>query len=77
MESFAPSVPKTRRQAGKGFRGFRAIVLMSVLSKWCTTVLVDMLHDGKEPSEWERLHVGAERRVKCEHLQALVTNLFQ
>ena len=61
----------------KGLRGLRAIVLLSVFSKCYTTVLVDMLHDGKEPSEWERLHVGAERRVKCEHLQALVTNLFQ
>ena len=34
---------------------------LSVFSKWYTTVLVDMLHDEKEPSEWKRLHVGAER----------------
>ena len=29
------------------------------------------------PSEWERLHVGAERTVNCEHMQVLVTNIFQ
>ena len=47
------------------------------LSKWYATVLVDMLHDEKEPFEWKRLHVGAERGVNCEHMQALVTNKFQ
>ena len=31
----------------------------------------------KEPSEWKRLHVGAERGVNCEHMQALLTNIFQ
>ena len=61
----------------KGLRGFRAIALLGVFSKWTTTVLVDMLHDEKEPSEWKRLHAGAERRVHCEHMQALVTNIFQ
>ena len=61
----------------KGQRGFRAIALLGVFSKWFTTVLVDMLHENKEPSEWKRLHVGAERRVKCEHTQGLVTNIFQ
>ena len=50
---------------------------LSVFSEWYTTVLVDMLHDEKEPSEWKRLHVGAERGVNCEHMQALVTNIFQ
>ena len=51
-----------------GFRGFRAIALLSVFSKWFTTVLVDMLHDEKEPSEWKNLHVGAERGINCEHM---------
>ena len=36
-----------------------------------------MLHKEKEPSKWNRLHVGAEGRVNCEHMQALVTNIFQ
>ena len=61
----------------KGLRGFRAIALLGVFSICFTTVLVDMLHENKEPSEWKRLHVGAERRVKCEHTQGLVTNIFQ
>ena len=61
----------------KGLRRFRAIALLSVFSKWYATVLVDMLHEEKEPSEWKRLHVGAERGVNCEHMQALVTNIFQ
>ena len=47
----------------KGLRGFRSIALLSVFSYWYATVLVDMLHEEKEPSERKRLHVGAERRV--------------
>ena len=61
----------------KGLRGFRAIALLTVFSKWYTTVLVDMLHEEKKPIEWRSLHVGAERGVNCEHMQALVTNIFQ
>ena len=61
----------------KGLRGFRAIAPLSVFSKWYTTVLVDMLHDEKEPSEWKKLHVGAERGVNCEHMQVLVTNIWE
>ena len=38
---------------------------------------MDLLHEEKEPVEWRRLHVGAERGVNCEHMQALVTNIFQ
>ena len=50
----------------KGLRGFRAIALLSVFSKWHTMVLVDMLHD--EPSVFRKPHVGAERGVNCEHM---------
>ena len=35
----------------KGIRGFRAIALFSVFSKWYTTVLVDLPHEEKEPIE--------------------------
>ena len=41
----------------KGLCGFRAIALLSVFSKWYTTVLVDLLHEEKEPIEWMSLHV--------------------
>ena len=58
----------------KGIRGFRAIALLSVFSKWYTSVLVDMLHEEKEPIEWMELHVGAERGVNCEHMQVLLAN---
>ena len=61
----------------KGLRGFRAIPLLSVFSKWYTTVLVDLLHEENEPTEWRSFHVGAERGVNCEHMQALVANIFQ
>ena len=47
----------------KGLRGFRAIALLSVFSKWYATVLVDMLHEQKKPSEWRRCtleHKGSE-----------------
>ena len=60
----------------KGLRGFRAMALLSVFSDWYTTVLVDPLHE-EESVEWRKLHVGAERWVNCEHMQALVTNIFQ
>ena len=36
----------------QGLRGFRAIALLSVLSEWKATILVDLLHDEKEPVEW-------------------------
>ena len=55
----------------KGLRGFRVIALLSVYSKWYTTVLVDLLHEEKEQIEWRSLHVGAERGVNCEHMQAV------
>ena len=61
----------------KGLRGFGAIALLSVFSKCYTTVLVDLLHEEKEPIEWMSLHVGAERGVNCEHMQRLLTNLLQ
>ena len=38
---------------------------------------MDLQHEEKEPIEWRSLHVGAERGVNCEHMQALVTNILQ
>ena len=51
--------------------------LEHLLSQRDSLVDVQMLHDTKEPRGWWRLDVGAERRVSCEHLQVLVTNLVQ
>ena len=48
----------------KGLRGFRAIAPMSVFSKWYTTVLVDLLHEEKEPDEWRRFARGSRERSK-------------
>ena len=46
--------------------------------------VLQVVHDGsggvlqeKEPIEWWSLHVGAERGVICEHMQALLTNILQ
>ena len=61
----------------KDIRGFRAIALMSVWAKWYCAVLVEMLHEEEEPSEWKLLNVGAERGVYCKHMQALLTNVLQ
>ena len=61
----------------QALRDFRAIALLSVFSKLCTAVLVDLLHEEREPIVWKRLHVGAERGVNCEHMQALLTNILQ
>ena len=60
----------------KGLRGFRQIALLSVFSKY-TTILVDLLHEEKQPTEWRSLQVGADRGVNCEHMQALLTNMLQ
>ena len=79
-ERRAPEAWKIRRlvflkkpdaKTDKGLRGFRAITLLSVFSKLYATVLVDLLHEEKELVEWRMLHVGAERGVNCEHMQAL------
>ena len=51
-------------------RGIRTIALLSVFSKWFTTVRVDLLHVGKEPIEgW--------KGVNCKHVQALLTKILQ
>ena len=68
---------KLDAEVEKGLRGFRAIALLSVFSKWSSTVWVDLLHEDKEPIEWMSLHVGAEKGVNCEHMQGLLTNLLQ
>ena len=31
-------------------------------------ILVDLLHEEEEPTEWRSVHVGAERGVNCEHV---------
>ena len=46
----------------KGLHAFRAIALLSVFSKWYTTVLVDSLHEENNPIESMNLHVRAEGR---------------
>ena len=47
-----------------GLRGFRAIALLIVFSKWHTTVLVDMYNDEKVPSGWKRFARGSRKRSK-------------
>ena len=61
----------------KGLRGFRAIALRSVFSKWYTTVLVHLLHEEKGPIGWRSLLVGVGRGVNGEQMQALVTKINQ
>ena len=62
---------KTRCQFRKKEpRGIRTIALLSVFSKWFTTVRVDLLQVGKEPIEgW--------KGVNCKHVQALLTKILQ
>ena len=38
---------------------------------------MELLEQDGEPEEWKKLNVGAERRVNCEHMLALVTNLLR
>ena len=41
-----------------------------------TAVLVDLLHEERETSEWRSLHVGAQRGVNCDDMLALAANIF-
>ena len=79
LAKFAPGIPQeSRRQIGEGAAWFPCDCLTEcVFSKWYTTVLVDLLHEEKEPIEWMSLHVGAGRGVNCEYMQGLLTNLLQ
>ena len=43
-----------------GLRGFHPIAPLRMFSKWCTAVMVELLHEEKEQFEWMSLHVGAE-----------------
>ena len=61
----------------KGYVDSVRLQPLSVFSKLYNTVLVDLLHEEKEPIEWRNLHVGAERGVNCEHMQSLLTNILQ
>ena len=73
-ESLAPEAWKILRlvflkkpdaRLERDLRGSRAIALLSVLSKWYTSVFVGLVH------------VGAERGVNCEHMQAFLTDILQ
>ena len=74
VENLSIGVSQICQTLEKGLRGFRAIAQLSVFSKWCTTVPVDLL---PEETEWRSLCVGAERGGNCEHMQALLTNVLQ
>ena len=50
---------------------------MSVLAKCYAAVVVGLLQEEWETLEWEELHVGAERGINCEHMQALLANILQ
>ena len=56
-----------------GIRGFRTIALMSVLAKWYAAVVVGLLHEEPEPTEW---NVEDERGFNCEHMHVLLTTIF-
>ena len=60
VENSSPCVSQ-KRQTLSFRKDYVAISPFSVFSKWYTTVLVDLLHEEKEPLEWRSLHVGAER----------------
>ena len=59
----------------KGLREFRSIALLNVFSKWYTTVLVNLLHEEKEPfprgsrerGQW-RAHAGPGKEKNPETL---------
>ena len=54
---------------------------MRILEHWrsgYSSVVVQMLNDAPlELKGWGRLHVGAEKEVRSEHIELLVTNLIQ
>ena len=48
---------KTRRRTNKGIRSYRAIALISVMSKWYASCIILRLEKEKEPESWKKLHV--------------------
>ena len=61
----------------KGIREFLAIALVSLLAKWYAAVVVGLLHEEPDPIELKEQHVGAERGINSEHVQALLTSVLQ
>ena len=57
---------------GGGGEGVRAVALMSVLAERHAAVMVGLLQEEREPIEFKELAVGAESRVNCQHMQALL-----
>ena len=59
--------PRVWRTAMKGVRCCGAIVPLSVVARWYSSVVVQMLHNTREPKGWERLHVRAPPSItnKC------------
>ena len=45
--------------------------------QWCSSVVVHVFNNTKEPKGWRRLHVGAGRGVNCEFFQVLVMMSLQ
>ena len=54
---------KKKKKLTPSFRRASWVPCDRTVERVLATVLVDMLHDEKEPSEWKHLHVGAEKRV--------------
>ena len=42
----------------KGIRGYRAIALTSVFSKWFASCLILRQQQEREPENWKKLYVG-------------------
>ena len=48
-----------------------------VLAKWYAAMVVRLLHEEPEPTEWKESRVWVERGVNYGHMQALLTNILQ
>ena len=68
---------KTDADPRKGIKGYRAIALTSVMSKWYASCIVMLVKREPLPDAWSRLLVGGINNISCQHLQVMKDTLLQ
>ena len=61
----------------RAIRSYKAIALMSVMSKWYASCILLRLEKEMEPEKWKKLHIGGLDGISCQHLQVMMTNVIQ
>ena len=67
---------KPEAEPRKGIKGYQAIALTSVMSKWYASCVMMLVEREPVPEVWNRLVVGGINNRSCQHLQVMMTNLL-